>query len=476
MNLAMVHSLEFFGFSVVVLVLYYLLTRQKQNVLLLVASYVFYISITWYFALILVFMTIGNYVLGKKIEIKNHKKKWLGIGIGLNVVVLSFFKFADFFVPDILGLLSQLGFHIQTKGLKILLPIGLSFYVFQAISYLVDVYRMQMPACLNPVDFALYLAYFPKLTAGPIERAQTFLPKLAKQRVFDNELLSRSFTLIIIGLVRKVVIADTLLQAIPPKLYETPLEFSAIQLAAWILAFTFGVYNDFCGYTNIVRGVSGFFGIELSRNFAIPFFSRNFSEFWNRWHITLSHWLRDYIYYPISRALVRRNPSLSNPLNVVIPPVVTMAVCGLWHGASWNFVAWGVTMGIFLAFERLFSLWKSVVVPPDRKPLYKQVIAALRIFVLFLFSLIIIRSNIYSGGQFFLGLFTNIQWVLPHSRVFIVIIPSLWIDVIQYRRKNEMAFLSWPLPVRALLLATAILAIFLFSQSKIPTPYIYQGF
>lgn len=475
MNLAIVHSLEFFGFSAAGLVLYYLLTRQKQNVLLLAASYVFYISISWYFALILVFMTIGNYVLGKKIEIKNHKKKWLSIGIGLNVVVLSFFKLADFFVPDVLGLLSLLGLHIQTQGLKILLPIGLSYYVFQAISYLVDVYRKQMPACLKPVDFALYLAYFPKLTAGPIERAQTFLPKLAKQRIVDNERLSRSFTLIVIGLVRKVVIADTLLHAIPPKLYETPLEFSVVQLAAWMMAFAFGVYNDFCGYTNIVRGVSGFFGIELSRNFAIPFLSRNFSEFWNRWHITLSHWLRDYIYYPISRSLVRRNPSRSNLLNVVIPPVTTMAACGLWHGASWNFVAWGVTMGIFLAIERLFSLWKPVV-SPDRKPLYKQITAALRIFVLFLFSLIIIRSNISAVGQFFLGLFTNIQWVLPHSRVFIVIIPSMWIDIIQYRHKNEMAFLSWPLLVRSLLLAAAILAIFLFSQSKIPTPYIYQGF
>ena len=351
-----IHSLEFFGFTAALLVLYYLMPTKKQNYLLLIASYIFFITISWHFALVLMIMTIGNYIFGKKIEAESQIKKWLWIGIGFNLIVLFFFKSANFFVMDILNLLSHLGLRIQTAGLKILLPIGLSFYVLQAISYLVDVYRKQMSACSSPVDFAIYLAYFPKLTAGPIERARNFLPKLEQRRVVDNGLLSRSFTLIIIGLVRKVVISDTLLTAIPAKVFETPLEFSSIELLSWLIAYAFGLYNDFCGYTNIVRGISGFFGIELSRNFINPFFSRNFSEFWNRWHRTLSLWLRDYIYFPISRVLVRRNPRQNNPANIILPPIVTMLASGLWHGMGLNFLAWGGAYGDF--FNR-----RTVIIP-----------------------------------------------------------------------------------------------------------------
>lgn len=470
-----IHSLGFFGFTVAVLVLYYLLPRKKQNVLLLVASYMFYITIAWHFALILLIMTVANYFLGTKVEIGSQAKKWLKLGIGFNLLVLFFFKSANFFVPDILNFLSRLGFHVQVEGLKILLPIGLSFYVLQAISYLVDVYRKQMSACSNPVDFALYLAYFPKLTAGPIERARTFLPKLKQQRVVDNELLSKSFTLIIIGLVRKVVIGDTLLMAIPAKVFETPLEFSSIELLLWLMAYAFGVYNDFCGYTNIVRGISGFFGIELSRNFINPFFSRNFSEFWNRWHITLSLWLRDYIYFPISRALVRSNMRKNNPANIILPPLVTMLASGLWHGMGLNFLAWGGVMGVFLIGERLLSLNKPLVFP-DQKPVWKQVLGMMTVLILSFVPLILFLTGFSISVQFFQSLFTNVQWILPDSRVFIVIIPSLWIDFLQYRSKNELVFLSKPLFYRSCLLAIAVLAIFLFSQSKMPTPFIYQGF
>jgi len=470
-----IHSLEFFGYTAALLVLYYLMPTKKQNYLLLIASYIFFITISWHFALVLMIMTIGNYIFGKKIEAENQIKKWLWIGIGFNLVVLFFFKSANFFVTDILNLLSHLGLRIQTAGLKILLPIGLSFYVLQAISYLVDVYRKQMSACSSPVDFAIYLAYFPKLTAGPIERARNFLPKLEQRRVVDNELLSRSFTLIIIGLVRKVVISDTLLTAIPAKVFETPLEFSSIELLSWLIAYAFGLYNDFCGYTNIVRGISGFFGIELSRNFNNPFFSRNFSEFWNRWHRTLTLWLRDYIYFPISRVLVRRNPRQNNLANIILPPIVTMLASGLWHGMGLNFLAWGGLMGIFLIGERLLSLGKPIVFP-DQKPVWIQVSGMMTVLILLHVSLIVFLADFSILVQFFQSLFTNTQWILPDSRVFIVIIPSLWIDFLQYRSKNELVFLSKPLLSRSCLLAVAVLVIFLFSQSKMPTPFIYQGF
>ncbi len=472
-----IQSLEFFGFAAAVLVLYYLAPRQKQNLLLLLASYIFYITISWHFALVLSLMTLGNYLTGRKIEsrVQHRAKSWLLLGIGFNLVIWLFFKGADFFVPQVLALISRLGLPIRSEGLKILLPIGLSFYTLQAISYLVDTYRGQLSASPPLVDFALYLAYFPRLTAGPIERPRPFLLQLARQRTVDNDLLARSFTLLVIGLVRKVVIADALLQAVPAKIFETPLEFSAIQLAAWLLAYAFGVYNDFCGYTNIVRGVSGFFGITLSRNFAIPFFSRNFTEFWNRWHITLSLWLRDYVYFPISRALVRRRPGLKNPANIILPPLLTMLASGLWHGPRLSYLTWGALMGLYLVGENITASLKPILAP-DKKPSWKQWLAAVKIILFVLAALILFLMKFSTALQFFQGLLTNTQWILPNSRVFLMMIPSLWLDFVQYRRKDEFAFLSWPLLSRAALLALAGLAIFLFSQSKIPPPFIYQGF
>jgi D-alanyl-lipoteichoic acid acyltransferase DltB (MBOAT superfamily) len=468
-------SLTFFSFTAAVLLLYYLLPRSGQNYLLLFASYIFYITISWKFAVVLLMMTASNFILGKKIGIENTAKKWLSIGIGCNLMVLMVFKFSNFYVVEVEELFSQLGFQQNTASLKVILPVGLSFYTLHAISYLVDLYRKQLPVCSNPVDFGLYLAYFPKLTAGPIERARTFLPKLTRHRVIDNQLIAESMTLLVIGLFRKMVIADTLIGAIPVKIFESPLEYSAIELAAWISAFAFGLYNDFCGYTNIVRGISGFFGIELSRNFINPFFSRNLSEFWNRWHITLSLWLRDYIYFPISRALVRRNPSKHNPLNIILPPMATMLASGLWHGPNLNYLSWGAVMGLFLTAERFISLDKPGAAL-DRQPLWRQISGFVSVFILGIVALVVFLMGFKTGFQFFQAMIINSQWVLPESRVFIVIIPAILIDIIQHTKKNELIFLEWPLPARSVLLGLMALSIYLFSQTDIPEPFVYQGF
>ena len=204
------------------------------------------------------------------------------------------FKAASFYLYRLTSLLEQTGIQPGLGGLQIIIPLGLSYYVLQNISYLVDVYRGQIPASTNRVDFSLYLAYFPKMVAGPIERARTFLPILARPRRVDNQALSRSLILILVGLVRKLLIGDLLFAHIPWEAFTgEPGVFSKIELIAWLTVYAFALYNDFAGYTLIVRGVSGFFGIELSPNFRAPYFSRNFTEFWNRWHITLSEWLRD---------------------------------------------------------------------------------------------------------------------------------------------------------------------------------------
>jgi len=470
-----IHSFVFFGFAAAVLAVYYLSPRRMQNIVLLAASYIFYISISWDFGFILAGMTLINFFLGRRTGGEEHPRTWLYAAVGTNLAVLIVFKLAGFYVSGAMDLFFHLGLDIQTHGLKILLPIGLSFYVLQAISYQVDVYRGLMEPSSKLVDFALYLAYFPKLTAGPIERARDFLPKLAKPRSAGKEEISRSFTLIIIGMFRKVVVADTLFLAVPSQIFKRPGEFSSFELTAWIITFAFALYNDFCGYTNIARGVSGFFGIPLSKNFQNPIFSRNFTEMWTRWHMSLSFWLRDYIYFPVSRALVRRNPSRMNAANIIVPPLVTMLASGLWHGPSLSYVTWGFLMGLFLIGERLISLQKPLV-PPDNRPVWRQLTNMAFVQALSLAALIVFILDFGAAAEFFRSLPANIRWDWPGSRVFLVIPFALWIDIAQYRHKDEVVFMQWPRLSRALALALAVLCVFLYSQARLGTPFVYQGF
>ena len=302
-----VTSLEFAGFVGLTLLVYYLLPRRPQNVLLLVVSYGFYSTWSWRYVLVLAAITLFNF--GLALRLSARPRRWtLWLGIGVNLLALGLLKYEDFFLPDLRAALVRWGVETDIVGLSILLPVGMSFYILAVISYLVDVYRGQLPASRDWVDFALYMAYFPKLLTGPIERARVFLPRLAASRRVDNEVLARSVALIVIGVVRKVVFADTLFLMLPNRLWSDPGRFSSPGLLVYLIVYGFALYNDFAGYTGVVRGVSGLFGIELSPNFNVPYFARSLSEFWSRWHITLSQWLRDYIYFPTSRALLRRNP------------------------------------------------------------------------------------------------------------------------------------------------------------------------
>ena len=288
--------------------------------------------------------------------------------------------------------------------------------------------------------------------------------------------MSESFTLIVLGLFRKIVIADTLFATIPGNLFGAPEEFSGLQIFIWILTWLFAIYNDFCGYTNTVRGISGFFGITLSRNFKHPFLSRSLTEFWNRWHISLSLWLRDYIFLPLGRNLKRRfYHQKNNILLVFIPPIVTFLASGLWHAFTSSFLIWGFLVGLVIGFEGFFS-FRRPKIPRDQAPRLKQWGSRILLFGPGLILLSVCQGNISFVIEFISGFFKTSPWALPDSRVFLLIIPSLWIDFVQNRRKSEFVFLTWKLPIRSLLLALAIILIFLFVQGKIPQPFIYQGF
>lgn len=493
-------SLVFVGFVILVFGVYHFLPLRLQNYWLLITSLAFYITFSWQFAAIILILTLLNFLLGKRLEkSQGLKPSLLWMGITLNVLALLGFKYSDFYIPALTRLLAGIGVQTGAGGLQIILPVGLSFYIVQAISYLIDVHRSRIPAEKDPLNFTLYLVYFPKLVSGPIERARTFIPKLTTPRTVDNALLTRSLSLILIGLVRKLVFADTLTSLFPDYLFREPKIYAGQLLVLWLLAYAFALYNDFAGYTSIIRGVSGLFGIELSSNFMRPYLARNFTEFWQRWHISLSEWLRDYIFFPTTRFLLKMVPNRRNAINLILPPMVTMLVSGLWHGVSWHMLMWGGLHGIYMVVERLFSLWRPTI-PPDERPRWRQRLATSLVFFLAVIAWVPFRMEYWVAAEYLRGIFTPGNWKypilwrvtqdfnrdmwfwrwpeynLPDLRVLFVLVPACWLDWIQERNKNELFFLKWNNWGQAGLLALAILVILAISGADNQVPFVYQGF
>jgi D-alanyl-lipoteichoic acid acyltransferase DltB (MBOAT superfamily) len=490
-------SLTFAGFVVLVFIVYHLLPRRAQNYWLLLASLFFYSAFAWQFAVVLLVLTILNFFIAKRLA-GGERGGLLWAGIILNTAALLVFKYADFYLPALTDLLNNLGVSTQAGGLQILLPIGLSFYIVQAIAYLIDVHRKRTPPEDDLLDFALFFIYFPKLVSGPIERAREFLPKLKQPRRVDNDLLTRSLSLIVLGMARKIVFADTLTALIPEDAFAEPLNYPGQFLFVWLLTFAFALYNDFAGYTNIVRGVSGFFGIEISTNFMRPYFARDFTEFWKRWHISLSEWLRDYIFFPSSRALIKWVPNRQHAVNLILPPMVTMLVSGLWHGVSWHMLVWGGLHGLYQVIERLVTLGRPVV-PPDERPGWRQGLGMTIVFALAVVAWVPFKMELGTALDFIKGIITPGNWVdpaftlgwrdlftkkrfwlwpehgLPDPRPFFILLPALWLDFIQERR-GELFFLKWRRWGQVVLLALALLIILAASGADNQVPFVYQGF
>src|SRR5258708_13406660 len=350
-------SIEFVIFTLAVLALYYALPSRAQNVVLLIASIVFLVSWNIQFALVYIFLTVANYVLAMNVRNEGARGRFaLYLGITINVLALGFFKYANFFVPNAVDALDKLGLKSGVGGIAILLPVGLSFFVVQVISYLVDVSRGTTAPITDPIEFSVYMAYFPRVVSGPIERPRHFLPHLQRKRVIDTTQIAESVVLLGQGLLRKVVIANLLFVIMPSAVFSDPHRYSSPELAIWLLAFAFALYNDFAGYTLIVRGISGLFGIPLSLNFNAPYLARSFTDLWRRWHISLSDWLRDYIYMPATRFVLKRRYPRTHAISIVLPPMFTMFVSALWHDLSLTMLVWGGLPGVYLQPERTLPL------------------------------------------------------------------------------------------------------------------------
>ncbi len=356
------NSYQFALFLAALLPAYWLLSNRRgaQNVLLLGAGYYFYACWNPRFLALLILSTLVDYGCGLWIDqFENRRgRRWiLNISIALNLGVLGYFKYRNFFAENLYDLLLRSGISVSRWHLDVALPIGISFYTFQSMSYVIDVYRREIKPTRNLVQFATFVSFFPHLVAGPIMRATSLLPQVARRRRFNLHQFYEGSYLIFWGLFKKVVVADNL-AVLVDDLFGRWQSLAGGSCLLAVYAFAFQIYGDFSGYTDIARGVGKCLGFEIPLNFNLPYFATSPKDFWSRWHISLSGWLRDYLYIPLGGS---RSGSLLTCRNLML----TMVLGGLWHGAAWTFVAWGFYHGLLLVLHRGASPWLERIRPDD---------------------------------------------------------------------------------------------------------------
>jgi alginate O-acetyltransferase complex protein AlgI len=347
------NSYLFWFFFACVIILYRLLPHRGQNVLLLVASYVFYGFWDWRFTFVMLFSTAVDYFAAIGVDQSSshrRRKTILIISICVQVGLLCVFKYFGFFAREFGGLLGRIGLHPSFPTLEILLPVGISFYTLQTMSYTIDVYRGQFKCTRNFIDFALFVSFFPHLVAGPLVRASNLLPQISHPRPRRADDFRDGLYYILVGLFKKVVVADNLSVIVTTIFRTDASRLSGAECLVGVYAFAFQIYGDFSGYSSIAQGVARWLNIDLMPNFNLPYFATTPSDFWSRWHISLSTWLRDYVYVPLARRGGRATRG-----RLYSSVLIVMLLSGLWHGAGWNFLAWGLFHGLVLCGYRLFS-------------------------------------------------------------------------------------------------------------------------
>ncbi len=378
--------------------------KPRANIRPLIASYIFYVAFDVRFALILFALTVATYFIGLQIRSSSRPRMWMIGGVLLNLGALGIFKYLNFFLDFTRSGLQAVGVNIAPTTLNLLLPVGISFYVFQAISYALEIYRRKLEPTPNFMDFALYLAFFPKLVAGPLVRpAQFFKQTAAPLRRLEPGTVRLAVWLLATGLVKKLLIADTLASlsdvayraaALPNStLFPAPLYWQGFYL------FAFQIYADFSGYTDIARASAMLLGFSLPENFKQPYLTTTIGEFWNAWHMSLTAWFREYLFFPLSRALLKRTDRHYARTVQVFSNFITMILIGLWHGAAWTFVVWGAWHGLLLSIERILGL------KPDKR--WQAIISTVITFHLVAFGWILFRADsVANAAHFVAGMFS----------------------------------------------------------------------
>lgn len=467
------NSLQYAAFLPIVVLMYWRLRRDAQNVLLLVASYIFYGLWNWRFCGLLAITTLTDYSVGRLLdatEDPTSRRRLFMVSIAMNLGILGLFKYFNFFLSSAHGLLRLLAVNIPEPTLRILLPIGISFYTFHGISYTCDVYRRRLPATTSLLSFAVFVAFFPQLVAGPIGRAHLQLPQFERDRHFPRGRdLSEALFLILLGLFRKVAIAD----AVAPyanQAFSSSRSGSSVSLLIGLYAFAFQIYGDFAGYSDIARGSARLLGIELPVNFNQPYLARSITDFWRRWHISLSTWLRDYLYIPLGG---NRGSRLATYRNLML----TMLIGGLWHGAAATFLVWGGLHGLLLAAERL----RNPKHRPDDDPQFTRhpLLATAVTFHLVCFTWVFFRAGSLAQAVAYLGGILTFRPGPIGKEAMTVVLPlallSFAIDFVQRRTGDHAAALRWTPAGRGAVYALLLLGVIVFSGTP-PVRFFYFQF
>ena len=436
------NSIDFAIFLPIVFILYWFVTQKNlryQNALLVLASYVFYGWWDWRFLALILFSTLVDYSIGIQLEKTSQpvfRKRLLWASICVNIGLLGFFKYYNFFVDNFTTAFTFFGADIQPNTLDIILPVGISFYTFQTLSYTIDVYRNKLKPTHNFLQFAAFVSFFPQLVAGPIERATNLLPQFSKRREFKYNHAVDGLRQILWGLFKKVVIADNCAQ-FANVIFDGYHGFSASTLFVGAVFFAFQIYGDFSGYSDIAIGISRLFGFNLKQNFAFPYFSRDIAEFWRRWHISLSTWFRDYVYIPLGGSRGTQWQQIRNVFIIFI-------VSGFWHGANWTFIVWGALNAVYFLPLLLFNknrVHTNVVAEKTMLPNIMEIVKMVITFLLTVFAWIFFRAEtIEQAFDYIVKLFDVSMLSIPEVRpTYLLVLIILFILIEWAGRRQQYA-------------------------------------
>ncbi|WP_100615847.1 MBOAT family O-acyltransferase [Confluentibacter citreus] len=480
------NSIEFFIFLFIVYFLYWFVFKRSlraQNVLILVSSYLFYGWWDWRFLSLILLSTIVDYLVAIQINGNDNqrtRKLWLWVSVIFNIGLLGFFKYYNFFVDSWVDMVSMLGYDIKsTWTLKVILPVGISFYTFQTMSYSFDVYYKKLKPTTDFISFAAFVSFFPQLVAGPIERASNLLSQILKERQFDYKQAVDGMKLILWGLFKKIVIADAL-APIVDDIFANYSTYPASTLILGVTLFSFQIYGDFSGYSDIAIGTAKLFGVELMSNFKFPNFSRNVAEYWKRWHASLSNWFIHYLYIPLGGS---RGSKLMSIRNIAI----IFLVSGLWHGANWTFIFWGAFHA--LAFIPVFLMGRnaiykdSVVAENTMFPSLTELGQVVLTFAIVTFSRIFFRSESITGAfEFINRIFTDFSFGTYYHPMgyrmldYYVLIAFFVLYEYLIRRDERSPFKFKSRIVRFIVYTIVILCLLLFYDSGVDRSFIYFQF
>jgi len=467
------NSVDFVVFLAVVLALYHLLPHRGQNLMLLGASYLFYGWWDWRFCSLLALSTAVDFLCARGIEASSDRKprlRLLRVSIVTNLGILGFFKYFDFFTESAVEALAAMGVRASFPLVEVVLPVGISFYTFQSLSYTVDVYRGETRACRRFLDFALFVGFFPQLVAGPIERARHLLPQLERPRRVVVRDWSEGGQLLLLGFFKKLCIADGVAPHVD-RAFSDPAALSAPELWLSMYLVAIQIYGDFSGYTDIARGVARLLGIRLAVNFRQPLLSASMAEMWSRWHITLSTWLRDYVYKPLGGS---RRGGRRTAVNLLL----TMLLGGLWHGAAWHFVVWGGLHGLALVVQRALT-GQTVSRPGGGQGARHIAVRILLTFHLWCLLVLVFRADDLPALWAYLAAMMGTLAGLPVGFAWMTGIylgAVLLIDWPCWRRDTQLPIAeSWPAWARGAAYAGLILAVSFVGETNV-RPFVYFQF